>query len=503
MSVNNSPVETFTETDFGEEGYAEVKRQLTAASNKVLSLLEERSQLTDGPASRGRRREIDDEVKALIELRTSLRTMLAELNDAPRETSPRAATPSPERANAPESRPVVPHNLPKFRSARMPSTTRSSSFFEFERVLSTSGLDVDQHWRRLFHLCLDSSDARWVSQELDANADLEGSQECVLAQFGDPDRIRQDPTSLSAQYVMRPANRSASSLSAFEEPNARQPSCQTHSPMAATFHRENLPSEVRYLVEARDPQGRNPELTVTTTGRYCPHPSRGRPAVPERQQEAADRTRTEHTPVRSQAVSATASYTVTVPIPANSAVRYVHATNARGQERRRLSPHAPRVRHAQTRRRRPARSPATAAARRAITQTTARRERRLPPTAGRTSSSVHPSSRPRPPAAHRPDQGIRSMGRRPWYPFASMGRSIWLSWTLEPRAHTSAPALPLRLERPSNQGTVRLSLQCPSTQCPASELRRRCTFGTVRSTPPIGARSWRNSRTHSSSSGAT
>src|SRR5271167_1405950 len=175
---------------------------------KIRTLVFENSQLGDSPADLERGRVIAEKIATQSRMCRDLKSLMETTAGTPQKSRP---APPPERASAPEPRPVVPHNLPKFRVGTDSLRDPEQFLLQFERVLLTSGLDVGQHWRRLFHLCLDIGDLEGVSQKVAPTADWEEVKNAFLHRFGDPDRIHKTRITFSA--IRRAAGESLSEFS--------------------------------------------------------------------------------------------------------------------------------------------------------------------------------------------------------------------------------------------------------------------------------------------------
>ena len=252
--------------------------------------MDESSQLAEGPASSRRRREINDEVKSLNELRGTSQdhaggTRRRSTRDV--ATSRHALTSTRQRTGVTADGPPQPSQVPRRHGS--PSATRSSSSSQFERVL----LDLRTRRGPTLEAPLPPlprhRQLRLGQAERGAYGRLGGSQESVSAPFGDPERIHKARHAF-AQCVGRSlVNRSVST------PNASRSKSQAAKlpdtrPVGTTLYRECLPSEVRPLVEAEIRRAGIHEPTVQQLIDIALSFAWEPPAT-RAPQEAADRTR--------------------------------------------------------------------------------------------------------------------------------------------------------------------------------------------------------------------
>ena len=237
---------TASATSYSTDRVARLKAMIAAAADKAFTLACEEEQLDDSPASLERKSRILAEMKRLNEKHRELEFLMERSAANPSEA---AATPSPVRSNATESRPAVPHNLPTFRYGNNAFHDPEEFLFEFERVLSISGLDVDQHRERFFHLCFDSSKARWVKRNLTPTMTWKDAKRVFLLQFGDPARLDKARHAI-LNMRMKPGESLSEYSRRFEDQveAADLPDAET---TFTTFHyRTSLPPSVRPHVEA-------------------------------------------------------------------------------------------------------------------------------------------------------------------------------------------------------------------------------------------------------------
>jgi Aspartyl protease/Retrotransposon gag protein/Zinc knuckle len=219
---------------------------IAAALQRARTLAVENSQLGDTPADHKRRKVIAEEIASQTRICRDLKLLMETTTGAPQESTP---APPLERASAPEPRPAVPHNLPTFRYGKDGFHNPEAFLFEFERALSISSLDVDRHWERLFHLCFDSSKARWVKRNLTPTMTWRAAKREFLLQFGDPARLDKARLALG-NTRMRPGESLTEYSRRFEDQVEAADLPDTDSALSAVYYRASLPPSVRPHVEA-------------------------------------------------------------------------------------------------------------------------------------------------------------------------------------------------------------------------------------------------------------
>ena len=234
----------------------------------------------------------------------------------------------------------------------------------FKRVLEAQDFDVERQWCRYLILCLSEDHARWVETNLAPSLGWDAVTRAFTRQFGDPYRLREARVTLF-KLQMRPGETIGEYSRRFED-HMRSADIPDSERGVAAYFLTTLPHALRYHIDTAIGQLEEPEPTVkqliSIAQSFTWKPTEARAPV-----------RSEGPELHSIPSSHQFCQLHGLGSHPTEECRALRARNihARVQERRSVSPHVPRARHAETRPRRPARSPATTAVREAITPTSA------------------------------------------------------------------------------------------------------------------------------------